>query len=60
MNQKEGLEPEAGEDSDIEWTKKYLVLRTKKKLNTLKDIFSLHNGLKYILKEPPIIFKHTY
>jgi len=32
----------------------------QKKLNTLKDIFSLHNGLKYILKEPPFIFKHTY
>jgi len=37
-----------------------LVLRTKKKLNTLKDIFSLHNGLKYILKEPPNMYIWTY
>jgi len=30
INQKKGLELKAGEDSDIEWTKKYLVKWTKK------------------------------
>jgi hypothetical protein len=37
-------------------------MKQKNKLNTLKDIFSLHNGLKYIGRYIPFgpIFKKMY